>query len=323
LDQCDGVEVLSVISIPDKDDEARKAVDPIWEDELQYVEDVDDLKKLRKKGKPKISTQLEGWSDKDVWAEIERRRRPASDADRKSIKQAEIETLLACKEGEGEDAPDQDFYARARPLAGLSPALAGKVSRIVLAHRLREVQAQIGFTRFEAVVPDIDGELALGVQRATLALETMWVPAIENRGEGVFIAFKPEAIDAWLALEATKKRGEQLAEGFDAWCRSKNIREARFPGLPYIMLHTLSHLLITAVSLECGYAAASIRERVYAGEAGYGILLYTGAPGSEGTLGGLVEVGKQIEHHRCAPSTGPTTRTRSASCTGRRATVVC
>jgi hypothetical protein len=38
-----------------------------------------------------------------------------------------------------------------------------------------------------------------------------------------------------------------------------------------------------------------VRERIYAGESGYGILLYTAAPGSEGTLGGLVDVGRKIE----------------------------
>jgi hypothetical protein len=70
-----------------------------------------------------------------------------------------------------------------------------------------------------------------------------------------------------------------------------------FVGLPYILLHSLSHLLITAVSLECGYAASSIRERIYAGDGGYGILLYTGTPDAEGTLGGLVEVGRQVEKH--------------------------
>ena len=36
---------------------------------------------------------------------------------------------------------------------------------------------------------------------------------------------------------------------------------------------------------------------MFAGEYGYGILLYTGAGGSEGTLGGLVEVGRDIESH--------------------------
>jgi hypothetical protein len=55
--------------------------------------------------------------------------------------------------------------------------------------------------------------------------------------------------------------------------------------------------MISAVSLECGYAASSIRERIYAVPGFYGILLYTGTPGAEGTLGGLVQVGNRIERH--------------------------
>ena len=77
----------------------------------------------------------------------------------------------------------------------------------------------------------------------------------------------------------------------------KGAEHANFPGLPHLMLHSLSHLLITAVSLECGYSASAIRERVYSGEYGYGILLYTAAAGSEGSLGGLVDVGLDIESH--------------------------
>lgn len=61
------------------------------------------------------------------------------------------------------------------------------------------------------------------------------------------------------------------------------------------MLHSVSHLLLTAVSLQCGYPASSILERVYAiPSIGYGILLYTGSSDAEGTLGGLVEVGRNI-----------------------------
>jgi len=63
------------------------------------------------------------------------------------------------------------------------------------------------------------------------------------------------------------------------------------------MLHTLSHLLLTAIALECGYPASSIRERVYASDLGYGILLYTATADAEGTLGGLVEAGRHIRHH--------------------------
>jgi hypothetical protein len=66
----------------------------------------------------------------------------------------------------------------------------------------------------------------------------------------------------------------------------------------------MSHLLLTAISLECGYAASAIRERIYSqagarpGEpAMAAVLLGTGTTGSEGTLGGLVEEGRHVRHH--------------------------
>ncbi len=72
---------------------------------------------------------------------------------------------------------------------------------------------------------------------------------------------------------------KKLEEGFYKWAdEAKSKRE--FPGLPYYLLHSISHLLITAVSLDCGYPASSIIERVYGEEnsQGYGILLFTGSP---------------------------------------------
>ncbi len=117
------------------------------------------------------------------------------------------------------------------------------------------------------------------------------------RGEGVFLAFSADAIGRWLKQPGVKARGDRLRAGFEAWKMRKKIGDAVFAGLPYVMLQSLSHLLITAVSLECGYSASSIRERIYAGASGYGILLYTGGSGSEGTLGGLVDVGRDIESH--------------------------
>ena len=63
------------------------------------------------------------------------------------------------------------------------------------------------------------------------------------------------------------------------------------------MLHSLSHMLMTSIALDCGYPASSLRERVYAGDGGYGILIYTGSSDSEGTLGGLVETGRRLGGH--------------------------
>ncbi|MBW4512938.1 MAG: DUF1998 domain-containing protein [Scytonematopsis contorta HA4267-MV1] len=289
-------QTLSVISIPDSDQKLKDGVNLVYEDHLKWLGDLDDVRKERRR--PKVASALEGFSDAAVWAEIERRSKGDTPKP-KSIKQVEIEALLSSPEEVGEDVPDGDFYARTRKFDGLGTILAGCVDRIVLVHRLREVIAQVGFTRFEAEMPDIDGELSLEVRRAALDVEPSWVPAIENKGEGVFIAFNKSAIEEWQKREAVINRGRELVNGFSQWCvrRGVALDKAKFPGLPYVMLHSLSHLLITTVSLECGYAASSIRERIYAGESGYGILLYTGTSGSEGTLGGLVQVGKRIEHH--------------------------
>ena len=72
-----------------------------------------------------------------------------------------------------------------------------------------------------------------------------------------------------------------------------------FPGGPYVLLHTLSHLLIQTLSMRCGYPASSIRERVYSDAATdrFGVLLYTGSPDAEGTLGGLVQQARYLEDH--------------------------
>ena len=103
------------------------------------------------------------------------------------------------------------------------------------------------------------------------------LPAIENRGEGVFIQFKTKSIQDWLEKETVKKRGESLLSGFETWSDEHHGNKRHFPGLPFIFLHSFAHMLITSVSLECGYPVSSIRERIYSIPAlGYGILLFTG-----------------------------------------------
>ena len=279
-------QTLSVIHIPDAEAALKEAVDTVFEDFLQYCDSVEDV--TRERRKQRVLTALEGHSDAVVWADIQRRKGGAPAATR-SIKQAEFETLMASPDSMGEDVPGGDFYARARSLDGLPAEFEGRLDRVVLVHRLREVMAQVGFTRFESALPDIDGELSLQVELAPLARETTWLPAIENKGEGIFLSFSGDAMRRWLARPGVRARSERLVAGFQAWMERKRTADAKFPGLPYLMLHSLSHLLITAVALECGYSASAIRERVFAGEYGYGILLYTGTGGSEGTSAGWLK----------------------------------
>jgi hypothetical protein len=294
---------MSVISLPDRSQEVREAVDAAW-DFLESAEGVEDVAHERKKAKVKAA--LEGVTDAEAFAEVKARKSGGAAAPDKSVKRAELEKLAASKEEIGEDRPDGDFFARTLPKDKWDRPWMTAVGRVVLVHRLREVTAQVGFTRFEAASPDIQGELEMGVRRAALARETTWLPAVENKGEGIFIQFDKEKVEGWAEEDAVKERGRKLMAGFDAWKADHHGSRREFPGLPYLMLHSFSHLLIASVSLECGYPASSIRERVYAVPGvGYGVLLFTGTPDAEGTLGGLVEVGRRVhEHVRAALEVG-------------------
>jgi hypothetical protein len=289
-------QTMSVISLPDRDEVVTQAVDQIWEHYLQYVEDLDDLRKDRKR-KPPVAAALEGLSDEDVFAEIQARKEGRTPGLDKSVKEAEFETLISNNEEIGSDKPDGDFFARYLPRRYWNQPWMSAFERVVLVHRLREVYATVGFTRFESSSPDTEGELEIGVTRAPLARDLSWVPAVENRGEGFFIQFHADAISSWLQKPAVKRRRLKLEAGFQCWKKDHDKSRRKFCGLPYMLLHSLSHLLITSASLECGYPASSIRERIYAGSYGYGILLYTGTPDAEGTMGGLVQAGRQIARH--------------------------
>lgn len=201
---------------------------------------------------------------------------------------------------------DEDEQFIARRIAS-SPAVP-KISTITLVHRLREVVVQFGFTRLEPSSADLQGEVDLGVARAPLGASERWLPAATLQGEGVFFALDAEALEAWSKRPAVIARAKELDAGWKRWHedRTRSATKKKIPsflGIRFYLLHSLSHMLINSIAMECGYSASAIKERIYCGpldgSAGEmaGILLYTGTVGSEGTLGGLVEQGARLEHH--------------------------
>lgn len=288
-------QVVSVLSLPDRGTAVEVAVRELWED-LQIVEDAADLALLKRK--PKVVQALAPFSDSEL---VEAIRRCKGDREgERAVKEVEIEALLAAPEGFGDDVPvDPDFHARRLPdrTWRRSGRYAG-IEAVLQLHRLREVLALIGFTRFEAITPDIHGEYESEVERAQLSSEPQWFPAVENRGEGLFLQVRAAAVTEWLARPSVIRRLGDLAVGHDRWIADRKTKRP-FPGGAYVLLHTLSHLLLQSLAMRCGYPASSIRERIYADpKAGhFGILLYTGSPDADGTLGGLVQEARHVEGH--------------------------
>lgn len=295
-------QLLSAISIPPRGQALDEFVGANLDALKDCIESPTTLKTLRKV-QPYVDG-LRGFDDAFVLAAIQRVLGAGTTG--VGIREAEFDALSDAKEELGADTPHGVFFARALPEATWRKPWMRGVRRVVLVHRLREVVALVGFTRFEASTPDLQGELDLGVDRAAIARdlsEQKWVPAIENRGEGVFLEFDPATIHAWCKSPRVVDRTKTLQTGFHAWSEDHHGVKADFLGVPYVLLHSIAHLLLTSLSLECGYPSTSLRERIYAlpdsdGRSGrYGILIFTGSSDAEGTLGGLVEAGRAIDRH--------------------------
>lgn len=153
------------------------------------------------------------------------------------------------------------------------------VQKLVRVDRLKAVRVFRGFNRLNGskiVPPDIVGK-------------SDWLPAIELYGEGVFLTLDEDRLKVWEQEDAVASRLAPLLPRFAESGRdSPNPLTARF-----MLLHTLSHLLMRQIESEGGYPAASLIERVYcatAPEPMAGILIHVAVPDIAGSLGGLAEL---------------------------------
>jgi hypothetical protein len=241
------------------------------------------------------------WNDDELWAAMEAHRAKIEggddgEAEYPDLRAAEWEIFTAQP-----PPPAHDDFAISRP--GVPAELDKLLADIVQAERLREVRALVGFTRLDAPDPE-DPDL---VEVAPLAKSSpTFVPATEVRGEGIFLRLPEELLADWeqrvagtVALKAHEEAYGRFRENrYSDRVKGRFDAMKNWPGARYIAMHTLSHLLIRTIALECGYSAASLSERIYAGtedDPRSGILISTAVPDAEGTLGGLVSLGEPRE----------------------------
>ncbi|MEV0606597.1 DUF1998 domain-containing protein [Polymorphospora rubra] len=164
--------------------------------------------------------------------------------------------------------------------------LVHRIRDVVLVDRLREIRVLQGFHRhtMKTMVP------------ADLGARAGFLPAIEVFGEGVFIRFDEQEIATWSNKPRVQQRCNRLRRRLAASFRSKWLSQDMSPRL--LLLHTFAHLLMRQMAFDAGYSSSSLRERLYAAEPSTegpsmaGVLIYTAAGDSEGTLGGLARLGE-------------------------------
>lgn len=185
------------------------------------------------------------------------------------------------------------------------PGLAPWIAKVNLVERLRETRVFYGFDRLRHSSNPLEGMPFKAMNQLfrnpPVGLQAQWLPAVEVFGEGLYLELDEAKIQQW-QLDNAPWLEDRLRDGF---CnRLADVFQTLPPQSPantawasrYLLVHTLAHILITQLVFECGYSTASLRERLYIScdpaSPMAGILIYTSAGDSEGTLGGLVSLGR-------------------------------
>jgi hypothetical protein len=297
-------QVVSALRLPEADPDPlrlRLKAKDVWKT-VQNVTKLDELALLVKLVEH-VRSAVEGHPIEAALAAIRAENESAAAIAERPLRSAEFDRLVNAPFELAGIQPDPGVLFAAYRIPKNKVDLPPGVRGLVVVPEMREVRVQVSFSRFDSVGANLQGEFDFegrSVKPAVLTLPTgneKWLPAAEVRGEGVFVELDDAAVRTWEERPAVKQRAELLLRAFEADGKGE------FPGVRFYLLHSLSHLLLTAVSLECGYAASAIRERIYCGQAEANgpnmaaIMLTTGTTGSEGTLGGLVEEGRRIRHH--------------------------
>ncbi len=284
-------QVQSALSIPEWDDPLQLAL-AHHEEQLTRVVSVEQLRVALLGG---LLPRLEPFEAEDILRALHRRRDQATR--RPSAVDLRYEEFRALQRVTGAgSASGREFHTEQ---AEIPEPYRDYIDRVMIVRRLREVRALGGFTRidspFDPLVDDSGAHERYRVQDLS-STDHRWLPAVELRGEGIFVTLTETAVRRWENLPSVHARSTAMEEVHKAWRRMHELPPCPYPGARFVLLHSLAHMLIQGLAIDCGYSSASIRERIYSSfgtdEAMAGILLYTATPDSDGSLGGLAEKGQ-------------------------------
>lgn len=210
------------------------------------------------------------------------------------------QTAFRRKEFEGlrKERNDISLKIKASKLENCSPIISDNFSRIMLVVKLQETRVLTGFTR---VFPENSLTYAQRQQimwkAPSLNPKDSWLPAYKVFGEGLFFEFNSEKMRNWELREDVRMRVNPLLDRYQELQMNRRLRDRQI-GARFILIHTFAHLIMNQLTFECGYSSAALRERLYissnASSPMSGVLIYTADGDSEGTMGGLVRMGKQM-----------------------------
>jgi len=245
------------------------------------------------------SQLLQPFSNDEINAALNTMLNRGSDAEADFVESDDLESRFRRQEFNVLRTKRDEKYLKiqAAELSEYGSTVRNYFSRIMLVHKLRETRALAGFTR---IFPENDQDLESlksTLRLTNLSPQQSWLPASVVYGEGIFLELCEDMVQQWLTTNGSRVQGRvlPLVKRYQDVIERRHLR-SRSITPRFVLLHTLAHLLINRLTFECGYSSAALRERLYVSDAPgspmAGILIYTAAGDSEGTMGGLVRMGK-------------------------------
>ena len=190
------------------------------------------------------------------------------------------------------ETPKDDYLTATDP--GLPSEFQRHLGRVRSLDVLRETRALRGFTRVrDGILKLTDGKSLL--RRRMLPPDQDWLPAYVVKGEGIYLELDQRKLASWEARAEVQARADRITQHYGRIASERGLQN-RDLSARFVMLHTLGHLLINELVFTCGYSSASLRERLYVSNSPTrqmaGLLIYTAAGDSEGTMGGLVRMAR-------------------------------
>ncbi|MFA6851446.1 MAG: DrmB family protein, partial [Selenomonadaceae bacterium] len=134
------------------------------------------------------------------------------------------------------------------------------IMRVIKIQRLREVRVLTGFTRLEAPEPEIDDDGQNHIVKLQCGeTDEKWLPAVEINGEGIFIELNKETVATWIQNSKVAERSKMYEGFYAAYCEKRGWQNYKTRDAQYVLLHTLSHILIKEMAIKSGYSSTAIQ----------------------------------------------------------------
>lgn len=287
----------SALSIPPWSDRLQEAIGVYWQTLVDIEDDDERATFIRVLAKTDLKSVLDEFdlTPDSLAGRIKERISLFSGEEILDIRKEEYRQFTSRTDSQKDE--DREFEIRN---VAVPDALKPYFSHIVKAVRIREIRTLRGFTRINPPGNENGQEIA-----AISEKKLEWLPAVEIRGEGIFIAFNSVWLAEWEKRSLVRERAETINASWLAEWRERHDEGDPDPIITprYLLIHSFAHALMRQLTLDSGYSSAALRERLYVSDDHMaGLLIYTSTSDSDGTLGGLQRQGEPARISRAIKS---------------------